>query len=460
MQRDLLDTARAALGLAAGLSGEIEVYAEESRTTSIKVYAREVESLVAAGSRGLGVRYLEASRQGYAYTTDLSDDGLRRALAEACANAAASEPDEFLGLPAPSPAYADIPGLFRSGVAGTPVTEKIRLALEAEAVALSEPEIGTVEETVYADGEGRTALVSSLGLEAWTESTHAYAYLSAHARRGQDVQTGLGITVGREPADLDAQAAAREASARARALLGARPCPTGLYTVVFDREVMAALLSVVASALTADAVQKGRSLFAGRVGEDVSAPGVTLVDHGLHPDGLATAPFDDEGVPRRMTTLISGGKLQGYLHNTYTARKESASAVSGGRGEVVSTGNAARGSYRGSPVVSASNLVLTEGQGSLSDLLTRVGRGLYVVNINGLHSGANPITGQFSVGAEGHLIEAGRLAAPVREVTIASDLLSLFKNMGDRAADARWVPLYGSALAPSVAISDVTVSGI
>jgi PmbA protein len=460
MNRDVLDTAREALARAACLPGEVEVFAEESRTTAIKVYAREVESVVTAESRGLGVRYIEGGRGGYAYTADLSAAGMDRVLSEARANADASEPDEFSGLPAPSAAYPDVPGLWRPGVAATSVARKITLALEAEAVALAEPEVGTVEETVYADGESRTAIVSSMGLEAWGERTHAYSYLSAHAHRGSEVRTGLGITVGREPGDLEVSGAAREAAARARALLGSRPCATGVYTVVFDREVMAALLSVASSALTAEAVQKGRSLFAGRVGQEVAAAGVTLVDHGLHPDGLETSPFDDEGAPRQVTTLIGEGRLRGFLHSTYTARKDAAlgerGAGSGGR----STGNAARASYRGAPGVSASNLVLAEGEGTLADLLARVGRGLYVVNINGLHSGANPITGQFSVGAEGHLIEGGALGASVKEVTIASDLLSLLLHVRDRAADARWVPLYGSALAPSVAISNVTVSGV
>ena len=460
MTPELLDIARAALVLAGSLPGEVETCVQHTHTTSVKVYGREVESLVTADSRGLGVRYLEAGRQGYAYTADLSEAGMARALFDARSNASASEHDPFLGLPAPSREYPHIVGLWRPGVRATPVKDKIRLALDAEAAALSEPEIGTVEESVYADAESRLAIASSLGMEAYAERTHAYVYLSAHARRGDQVQTGMGVSLGREPGAVDAVQAGREAAQRARGLLGARPCATGLYTVVFDREVMAALLSVVASALTAEAVQKGRSLFANSMGEEVAAPRVTLVDDGLHVDGLESAPFDDEGVPRQATGLIDRGRLRGFLHNTYTARKQAAGVPADSWGGFRSTGSAARSSYRTAPGVAASNLVLMQGEGDLSDLLRRVGSGLYVVNVNGLHSGADPMTGQFSVGAEGHLVEGGALGRPVKEVTIASDLLSLFMNVRDLAGDARWVPLYGSSLAPSVAIEAVTVSGV
>jgi PmbA protein len=234
--------------------------------------------------------------------------------------------------------------------------------------------------------------------------------------------------------------------------LGARPCPTGSYTVVFAHEVAAALLSYIAQGLSADAVQKGRSPFAGRLGQTVGSGLTTLADDGLAPGGMATNPFDGEGVPRQRTGLVQAGVLQAYLHGSYTARKA-------GDG-VVSTGNAERGSYRSVPRVAASNLVLQPGSGTLDDLLLRVGTGLYVENAAGLHSGVNVISGEVSVGVTGRLIENGALGRPVREVTIATDFLSLLASVSDVAGDARWIPLYGSVHTPSVAIERITVSGL
>jgi PmbA protein len=177
-----------------------------------------------------------------------------------------------------------------------------------------------------------------------------------------------------------------------------------------------------------------------------------LADDGLAPEGMATNPFDGEGVPRQRTALLEGGVLQAYLHSTYTARKAGENAAS--------TGNAERPSYRAAPKVAATNLVLTPGSGTLADLAARVGTGLYVESAAGLHSGVNVVSGEISVGVSGQLIENGVLGRPVREVTIATDFLSLLGSVSDLGGDLRWIPIYGSVSTPSVAVQGITVSGL
>jgi len=223
-------------------------------------------------------------------------------------------------------------------------------------------------------------------------------------------------------------------------------------SLVFGREVVAALLSYVAQGLSADAVQKGRSVFAGKLKEAIGSSLVVLADDGLAPEGMATNPFDGEGVPRQRTALLEGGVLQAYLHSTYTARKAGENAAS--------TGNAERPSYRAAPKVAATNLVLTPGSGTLADLAARVGTGLYVESAAGLHSGVNVVSGEISVGVSGQLIENGVLGRPVREVTIATDFLSLLGSVSDLGGDLRWIPIYGSVSTPSVAVQGITVSGL
>ncbi|GAB4242224.1 MAG: TldD/PmbA family protein [Thermoleophilia bacterium] len=448
---DLLVRGKELMARLPSLPGEVELFLEQSRSTTVKVYQGRVESLVRGEPSGVGVRYLVQGREGHAYTAGLEDEAFDAAVREAVENARAVDSDEAVGLIEGPAEYLDIPGLWRPGLAEAGVEERIALALAAERAALDSPEVETVEESVYSDTEGRVAILSTVGIEASAAQTFCYCYASAHARRDQDVQTGLGYDTGREPGELDPEAAGRMAGERAARLLGARPCPTGTYTIVLDREVTAAVLSVVVRALSAEAVQKGRSLFAGRLDREVAAPVVNLVDDGIHPEGMDSAPFDDEGTPRGRTVLIENGVLRTYLYDAYTARREG--------GGTRSTGNAHRGSYRGTPSVSSNNLILAEGRGGLEDLFRRVGDGLYVVGVKGLHSGANPVSGEFSVGVTGHLVEGGALGAGVREVTIASDLVSLLSSLADRAADARWIPFYGSALTPSVAIEGVTVSG-
>ena len=445
-----LDLARAALerGMRPGVA--LEVYAQFGRTLSIKAFGGEVESVASAEPRGLGVRAIVKDRQGYAYSGDLSAGGIDLVVVEALANARASDPDPYVGLPERLP-YPEIAGLWREGVSGTTLAEKMRLALEAESAALAEPEIEAVEEATYAESESTIAIASSQGVEATTQQTFCYLYLLAHAKRGGDLESGQGFSAGREPADLDAVSAGHEAAGKARVLLGAAPCKTATRTVVFDREVAAALLAMICQALGADAVQKGRSVFGALVGRQVASERVTLFDDGLATGGMGTSPFDGEGVPQQRTPLISGGVLTSFLHNTYTARRQ-------GNG-VRSSGNASRSSYRGLPGVGSSNLVLTSGYGTLEQLLARVGDGLYVESVSGLHSGVNPVSGEISVGVTGRLIEEGRAARPVREVTIASDFLAILEHVVDVGADGRWVPLYGSVFCPSFAVEGVAVSG-
>ncbi|MBN1322302.1 MAG: TldD/PmbA family protein [Thermoleophilia bacterium] len=451
--RSPLQTARWALGRGRRLDADLEVYVQHGRTVEVKAFQGEVESASVAEPRGLGVRAVRGGRVGYAFTADLSATGVDRTLAEALANLEAADADPFMHLPKVSPDhYPAPPGLWRPGVANTSLEDKIRLALEAEAAALALPEIESVETSVYSDEEARVAVASTTGVEAEAEQSFCVGYVVALAGRGDERQSGLGFCTGRDPGELDAEAAGRDAAERARALLGARPCRTGSYTVVFDREIAAALLAGVVQALSADSVQKGRSVFAGRLGETVGSTLLTLLDDGLAAGGMATSPFDGEGVPQRTTPLIDTGVLLSYLHNSYTAAK----AGDGTR----STGNGTRGSYRLLPGVGATNLVVRPGEGTLGDLVARVGEGLYVQDAAGLNSGVNPISGEVSIGVTGRLIQGGGLSDPVREVTIACDYLQLLGSVCDLASDTRWIPLHGSVQAPSIAVRDIAVSGV
>jgi PmbA protein len=206
---------------------------------------------------------------------------------------------------------------------------------------------------------------------------------------------------------------------------------------------------VIGGVLGADAVQRGRSPLADRLGEEVASEVLVLTDDGLDPNGLGSSPFDGEGVPRGRPPLIEGGHLRSYLYDTYTAR----------RGSTESTGNAGRGGYRSQPGVAPSNLVINEGARGFEDLIAEADGGVYVTDVAGLHSGVNPVSGMFSVGAAGREISGGELAGAVREFTIASDLIGMLRRVAATGAEARWVPFGGSVRAPALLVSEMTVSG-
>ena len=446
---DLLGRAERAVefALAAGAS-DAEAHAERSTEREIQIYDGAVESLTDATGNGIGIRSFAGDRWGYAYGTDLTDDGLR-SLAEAAAAAAqVADPDEFAGLPEACGA-ASVEGLASPRLAEWDTARKIELALAVERAARSREGVSQVEDVAYADVSGHVALANSRGFAEEYESTAAWAWASVFAGEGADLMTALGVDAARDPDGLDPEAIGAEGAERALALVGARQPASRRCPVVLDTFVAASFASFIGSMLSADAVQRGRSLFADREEEAVADPVFRLADDGLADGGLATAPFDGEGSPRRRTPLIEDGRLSGYLFDVRTARK-------GGR---TTTGNAGRGSYRTPPSVSATNLVLDAGGESLEELAQRAGDGLYVASVAGLHSGVNPVSGTFSVGATGRLIEGGELGQPVREMTIASDLVTMLQAVQAVGGPGRWVPFGGSVRSAPVLIGEMAVSG-
>ncbi|MFA4966474.1 MAG: TldD/PmbA family protein, partial [Thermoleophilia bacterium] len=408
----------------------VEVYAERSTSRRIKVYRQQVEELTAAQRRGVGVRVFVDGAVGHAFTSDLGGGALDEVVRRAVEHAAVSDPDEFAALPEPVGEPAAVTP-FDERLAAATDARRIELALAVEAAALAaDPRVKTVEDTMYADGDGEVFIASSAGVRGSYRANQCYAFAYALAEEGGQVETGYSYTVGRALEDLDPGACGREAAERACRLLGARKCASMKAPVVLDPFVAAAFFGVLSSALTADAVQKGRSLFAGREGQQVAGELFGLDDDGTLPDGLDSAPFDGEGTPCRRTPLIEGGVLQGFLYDTYTGRKA-------GRG---STGNGLRGSYAGLPGVRPTNLVVRGPVTPLADIVAGLERGVLVTDAVGVHSGANPISGEFSVGINGVLIEHGELTSPVHEVTLAGDIIGMLRSIEALGDDARWVP--------------------
>ncbi len=449
MTEELEELARTSVeaALAAGCD-QAEAWSESSTSRQIRVYDGAVESLSDAGGRGIGIRAFVGGRTGYAYGTDLGAEGLRALAGRAHALAAVADPDEHAGLPAEN-GVTEVGGLESPAMAGWSTEDKVALALEIDRAARSRPGVSQVENTVYSDAEGRAAIANSTGFRASYAATQAWAYSSAFAGEGEDLMTGMGIDLGRDPGALDAEAIGLEAADRALALQGARQPASRRCPVVLDAFVAASFAGFIGGMCSADSVQRGRSLFAGREGDEVADAGFALTDDGRHPDGPSSAPFDGEGSATRATPLIAGGRLCGYLYDSRTARKDGGST----------TANAGRGSYRSPPSVGTTNLVIQPGEGSLEDLVARAGDGLYVTEVAGLHSGVNPVSGTFSVGASGRLIENGELGAPVREITIASDLVGMLRDVTAVGGQPRWVPLGGSVQAVPLLVGEMSVSG-
>ena len=442
---DLHDLCRVAVEAAE--SGEaVEAYAEESRRTEAKALRGEVEGLQFSESRGVGVRVIRDSRLGYAWAADPDADDVHDVVRRARENAALSAEDEHNVLPEPG-RWTPIPELYRESSVTVPTEGKTRLALDLEARAISrDPRVTKIDEAQVGDAVSRVAIASTTGVEAEYARTDAWCLAVTLAVEGDETQTGFSYRIARGLDELEWEAVADEAVERGARMLGAAKPKTARVPVVLDQFAAMSFLGVLAGALSADAVQKGRSLFAALVGEQVGSELFTLVDDGTNVEGPGAAPFDDEGVPSGRTELFTKGVLAGFLHNAYTAHK----------GGTDSTGNGKRG-YRAAPGVGTSNFYLDAGETSLDELLRRAEGGVMIQDVSGVHSGANPISGEFSVGATGLRIAGGALGEPLREMTIASTLPEMLRSISGVGDDLRFFSSVGT---PSVLIGEMTLAGV
>jgi PmbA protein len=404
--------------------------------------------LSSAESGGIGIRVVSGHRQGFAYAGSLDADVIAETLEEARDNAGFASPDEWVGLARPdgvTPADLD---LWRDDLAEYPADVKVARALELErAVRAGDPRIRAVESAEWGDAAVESAVATSTGIRASSRRTACYLSAYAVAGEGVETQTGSGYSVGRSPADLDLDKAASDAVRRATRLLGAVKPRSAHLTVVFEPEITATLLSVIGGTLDGESVLKGRSLFADRIGEDVSVPGLTLVDDPTDPDAYGAGRFDAEGLATRRNVLIQGGVLRTFLYNTYSAA----------RAGTASTASAVRAGFKSAPGTGARALKVVPGTRSPEQIRAEVGDGLLVQSVSGVHSGVNPISGDFSVGAEGVLIRGGELAGPVREFTIASTIQRMLGGIVAVGNDLERLP--SSAAGLTLAIADISMSG-
>ena len=434
---------------AAAKPGEqVEAYVSWHRDTDIRVYEGAIESLASAESAGIGVRVIVDHRQGFAYVGSLEEKLGREALEEARDNASFATPDENLGLATPDAVAAATLELWDDGVAAFDGGAKIELALELERkVRSGDRRIRQVTSADYGDALSESAIASSAGISASSRRTTCYLGVDAVAGEGDETQTGDGYTVGRGPATLDLDKAVADAIERSTRLLGARKPESAHLDVILDRRVTATLLGILAGTLSGEEVAKGRSLFCGRLGEEVGTTSLTLVDDPTDGRAFGAGSYDAEGLACRRNVLIDKGQLSSFLYDTYSARLAGTS----------STGSAVRGGFKSTPGVGARALTLVPGELDQAAMIASVGRGLLVQSISGVHSGVNTVSGDFSVGAQGLMIRDGALAEPVREFTIASTLQKMLQHVLAIGNDLEWLP--SVAIGVSLAIGDLAMSG-
>lgn len=426
---------------------QVEAIVVRDRETEVRVYEGDIESFTSSESAGIGIRVINDHRQGMAYAGSLDPTVLAETLSEARDNASFGTPDEYLGLAEPDGVALPVLDLYDPAMEQFSTDAKIEMAIALEKAVMSgDARIVGIESVDYVDAVSEGAVATTTGIRMAGHDGGAYLTATALAAEGDDTQIGFGYSVGRDPAKLDVAKAASDAVEKATRLLGAVQPESERLTVILDPFVTAQFLGIIGHTLNAESVMKGRSLFAERMGESVASSGITLVDDPTDPEAFTAADSDGEGLATRRNVLIDQGVLQMFLHNAYTARRMG----------TTSTGSAVRG-YSSTPGVGAQALSLVPGTKSQEELIADVGDGILIQGVAGLHSGVNPVSGDFSTGADGLRIRNGELAEPLREITIASTLQRMLQDVQAVGADLERLPMSASGL--SLVVGDVTMSG-
>lgn len=422
-----------------------EIFVAASRSLTIEVRNKGVELFRFSEPVGVALRVLSGGSVGFSFSTSLQRDDLLRMVDNAQISAATQASDLCSVLPEPE-AWKSMSGLFDPLLSTVETDDKIQRALELEEkVQALDPRIVRVHKATYNESTRHILITNSHGLSGTHAATSVSSSVSAVAGVNGDSHLGWDYDFGASFDSVDVDRIAKGAVARAVGLLGARKIPTMRCPVLLDNYVASQILDVLAPSLLGDNVRKGKSLLKGRLGSEVFSPHITIRDDGTDVRGAGAAPFDGEGVPHRPVFLVEKGMLQSFLYDTCSGRKDGC----------LSTGNAVREGVRAVPRPGASNLLVEAGTVPVSDILAGIERGVVITEVMGMHT-ANPVSGDFSVGASGFLVEKGKITIPVREIAVAGNIVDLFATVEAVADDFRFFGTIGS---PSLLVGSLDISG-
>ena len=424
-----------------------EVYVTEDESFEAAAMEQEITQYSVNTTRGLGFRAMLNGKMGYASTEALDDDAIEQLIKGALDSARLCEDTSEVFLHDGKDAMPEI-ALFHPALEEVAPQQKLDfvLALEREAKEY-DPRIERVGDSTVFSTKYTVRIVNSFGMDRQYTKNLCGAYLQPIAREGESTATGVEIAVVQDFANLCPNALATSASQMAIDRLNAKSAPSGSYPILFENRAMASLLGVFVGIFSADNAQKGLSLLKGKIGEQVAAPCVTMVDNPLMENGFSSRPFDAEGVASAQHVVVQDGIFKTFLHNLKTAHKDG----------VQSTGNAGKAGYAGSVHVAPTNFYFEPGEKSLSEMMEAIKSGILITELSGLHSGANAVSGDFSLLAKGFMITGGQRAGAVEQITIAGNFLELFKSIRAVGSDLYFPS--GGIGSPCIDAGELSVAG-
>lgn len=432
-----------------GLS-DMEVYYASGTSLSLKVFQKDLDTYNLSESEGLSLRGTYKGKMGYSYTEKADEASIEQLVRDVKENATITDSEDEEVIFEGSKEYKRVNN-FNPDLSEIGEEEKIEFVKELEEEAFKADErIASVQACVYGDGMGEIVLSNTKGLFLEDKSNIAYTYISVVAKEGEDIKTGLAYRTGNDFSKFKAKEIAREAVEEALALLGASPVKSGDYKVIIRNSAAADLLEAFTGIFSAEAVQKNLSLLKGKLNEKIASSVFTLVDDPYMEGGLASRSFDGEGVTCKYKKVVDKGVLKTYLHNLKTAKKDG----------VETTGNAGKGSYKSSIGISPSNFYVEKGERDLNQMMADIDKGILITELQGLHSGLNSISGDFSLAALGFLIEGGKISRPVDQITVAGNYFEMLKDIEETGSDLKFGLPGGAYIgSPSLRIKKLSIAG-
>lgn len=430
---------------AAGIEA-CEAYVVERDSFGASAVDGEVTEHKSNMTRGLGFRGLYKGRMGYASTEAFDDEAIEQLVKGVLESAELCEDidKEFLYEGKDEVPTLD---LCNENIANATADEKTERMLTMEKAIRETDSHVEKTETAIETERHTVRIVNSYGMNRSFTEDVCVMMGQANAKDGDFVSTGFSIRCAHDFDLMDAKAIGKDAAKRAVDGLNAAPVPSGKYHVVLLNETMTSLMGVFNGIFSAEVAQKGMSLLNGKLGQVIAAPCVTIVDDPLRADGMESRPFDAEGVPSAAHTVVENGVFRTFLHNLKTAHKDG----------VQTTGNAGKAGYASSVHVAPSNFYIQPGEKSFNELLESIGEGLVITDVSGLHAGANPVSGDFSLLSKGYTFKNGKREKAVEQITVAGNFYELLKNMREVASDLCFP--YGGMGSPSVDVGELSVSG-
>lgn len=425
---------------------EYELYYQYNNSLSLQGFEGDIVSYAESITSGVNFRGTVAGKAGSCFSEVLDQQAVDMLVNKAYEAATLIENDDQIHLVANNQQYATLE-LYNPNLKSVDNTTKVEFVLKTEKQALAEDAVEKVSTVSYSDGEVAYQLHNSKGLSLNFKRNYAQSYIGVIAADGEDKRTAYEFVHGNQFTKITGAPLVKDVAKRVSAKLGAKPVNSGNYQIVLSNEASASLLGVFISAFSADAVQKGMSQLKGKLGKAIASDTLSLIDDPHLENGLASTPFDGEGTATYKKSLIQNGILNTFLHNLKTAQKDG----------ITTTGNASRGSYKANIGVAPTNCYIKPSEISLETLLDCVGHGLVITEFDGLHAGANAVTGDFSLSARGFILADGKLAKPVNQIVVSGNYFNMLKQVRHIANDLvfRASPI-GS---PTIAVGILAVAG-